>query len=151
MTAAPRKQHFTVAEANRRLPLVRAVVQDIVRLYGDVRERKERLDRLRSGRKRDGHDPHGEELEQVEEELQKDVGRLQAYVAELNELGAELKDPERGLIDFRSMMDGREVYLCWLLGEEEIGWWHELHAGFAGRQSLLEGSIPGAGTGEESE
>ena len=148
---APRKQHFTVAEANQRLPLVRAIVQDIARLYRDVKERKERLDRLRSGRKRDGRDLHSEELDQMDEELQKDVGRLQAYVEELNELGAELKDPERGLIDFRSMMDGREVYLCWLLGEDEIGWWHELHAGFAGRQSLMEGSIPGPGAGAESE
>jgi len=48
----------------------------------------------------------------------------------------ELTDIDQGLIDFRAEMDGREVYLCWKLGEERIDWWHELDAGFAGRQPL---------------
>ena len=51
--------------------------------------------------------------------------------------GIELKDYFTGLIDFPCRMDGREVYLCWRLGEPEVGHWHELDAGFAGRQKLL--------------
>jgi hypothetical protein len=47
-----------------------------------------------------------------------------------------VKDPATGLIDFRSLRGGREVYLCWRLGEGEIAWWHELDAGFQGRQPL---------------
>jgi hypothetical protein len=67
-------------------------------------------------------------------------------------LGAELKDPRVGLIDFLAQVDGRDVYLCWKLGEDEIAYWHELEAGFAGRQSLLEGSLPGGdGDVEDSE
>ena len=141
--------------SNSALPLVRAIVTDIVTKYGEVSERKARLDQIRQSHQSSGRGPHElyrEELVQVEEELDNEISRLQEYIDELEELGVELKDISRGLIDFRSMMDGREVYLCWLLGEEEVGHWHELDAGFAGRQSLLAGSssdgTPGAGADE---
>jgi hypothetical protein len=56
---------------------------------------------------------------------------------ELDALGIQLKDYMRGLIDFPSLRDGRIVLLCWYLGEgDRIEWWHDLEAGFAGRQSL---------------
>ncbi|MFM9905471.1 MAG: DUF2203 domain-containing protein [Pyrinomonadaceae bacterium] len=62
------------------------------------------------------------------------VGKL---TTELHQLGIELKDYTRGLIDFPSMRGDRVVLLCWQLGEgDEIGWWHEPDAGFAGRQPL---------------
>lgn len=62
------------------------------------------------------------------------VGKL---TTEIHELGVEMKDYERGLIDFPSMRSGRVVLLCWQLGEgDEIAWWHEPEAGFAGRQPL---------------
>ena len=51
-------------------------------------------------------------------------------------MACELKDIEQGLIDFRTEREGREVYLCWKLGEPDIRWWHELDAGFAGRRPL---------------
>jgi len=53
-------------------------------------------------------------------------------------MGIELKDPELGLVDFRSIREGREVYLCWQLGEEHLSFWHEIDTGFAGRQPLEE-------------
>jgi hypothetical protein len=63
-----------------------------------------------------------------------EVGRL---TSELDQDGIQLKDYVRGLIDFPSERDGRIVLLCWQLGEpDEIGWWHEIEAGFAGRQPL---------------
>ncbi|HMQ04040.1 MAG TPA: DUF2203 domain-containing protein [Pyrinomonadaceae bacterium] len=63
-----------------------------------------------------------------------DVGRL---TTEINDLGVQLKDHSQGLVDFPSMRDGRVVLLCWKLGEpEEIAWWHEVDAGFAGRQPI---------------
>ncbi len=82
-------------------------------------------------------------MEQIEQELKRDEEKLQEYVRELTELGVQLKDPERGLVDFPHMMDGRVVFLCWHHGEEELSFWHEVDAGFAGRQSLLESSIAG--------
>jgi hypothetical protein len=62
--------------------------------------------------------------------------RLSALVSELTDIGCELKDANIGLIDFIGRHDGRDIYLCWRLGEDNIQFWHELHAGFAGRQPI---------------
>jgi hypothetical protein len=84
---------------------------------------------------------YSEELAQIEEELEKDGQQLHVYVEELRDLGVEPKNGPEGLIDFPSQMDGRIVYLCWKLGESEVLHWHELDAGFRGRQSLVAGSV----------
>ena len=134
------KKYFTPAQANQTLPLVRAIVEDIVRNYADISERQDRLARIRkapgSGTA-DEQTPYSEELEQIEKELEKDAGKLSEYVDELAAFGAELKDPAIGLVDFPGLMQEREVCLCWKLGEPEIGYWHEVDAGFQGRQALL--------------
>lgn len=145
MPAAPvsPQKYFTVAEANRTLPLVKVIVGDIVTLAQDVKDRQERLRELRSrrpARKGNGGDAYSEEVQQMEEELESDVERLRGFIDELGKIGVELKDPLIGLVDFRSLMDGREVYLCWRHGENEVEYWHELDAGYSGRHSLLERS-----------
>jgi len=119
------------------LPLVRAIVQDIVIMYRYLLERRERLLEVKRARGQAVVTRmHAEELSQVEEDLQRDEEKLIGFVQELAELGAELKDPRIGLVDFQSLHDGRIVDLCWKLGEDEIGYWHDLNAGFAGRQSV---------------
>jgi hypothetical protein len=143
MNAQPKKRYYTVEEANHALPLVRAIVADIVCKHKEVFDRQERLEqvaRTHGGKGRDRDDFYGEEVAHALAEQQNDIAALNQYVQELEELGVELKDPARGLVDFRSIMEGREVYLCWLLGEDEVAYWHELDAGFAGRQSLMAGS-----------
>lgn len=129
-------KYFTVAEANKALPLVRAIVQDITVLASDLRERHERLMRLRPRKRSHLSDAHDEELEQGKAELERDQEKMEEYIRELAQLGVELKDPFAGLIDFPSLRNGRPVYLCWHLGEPEVAHWHELEAGFAGRQKL---------------
>jgi hypothetical protein len=129
------KRTFTVEQANAMLPLVRAITSDLADLSREVIERRERLSRISGGKQRE-RDPYSEEVAQIEEELEKDRHRLQGYVEELRELGVEPKNGPDGLIDFPAMLDGRLVYLCWKLGEAEVLHWHELEAGFAGRQSL---------------
>ena len=62
---------------------------------------------------------------------------LQAAVAELERREIVLRDLDRGLVDFPALRDGREVYLCWVDGEADISFWHELDAGYAGRQEPL--------------
>ncbi|MFQ5730513.1 MAG: DUF2203 domain-containing protein [Planctomycetaceae bacterium] len=136
-------KYYTIEEANRTLPLVGAIVRDIVDLYSDVHERRERLARLPSASHRDDRTPYSEEVAQIEAGIDADIERLQAFTDELESLGVELKDPLIGLIDFYSLMDGREVYLCWKLGEGDVAYWHELDAGFAGRQTLYESSVTG--------
>ena len=65
------------------------------------------------------------------------LAKIGERAGELEALGVQLKDYERGLIDFPSMRDGRVVLLCWQMGEgDEVSWWHDVDAGFAGRQPL---------------
>jgi hypothetical protein len=149
MNTSDAKKYFTVAEANAMLPLVRAIVDDIVRLWNEIEERKERLDQVRRlpGHRRDDDNPYDEEVQQIDEDIEREHRNLEEFCDELRRLGVELKDPRVGLIDFLTQIDGREAYLCWKLGEGDIAFWHELEAGFAGRQSLLEGSVPGGESG----
>jgi hypothetical protein len=136
---------FSVEEANRMLPLVRAIVGDLVQLAGEVTERRHRLNHLLGGRERELDDVYSEELAEVERGLHRDTQRLREYLTELRQLGVEPKG-EEGLVDFPAELDGRPVYLCWKLGEPEVMYWHELEAGFAGRQALAIDSV-GAGGG----
>ncbi|MBI2827433.1 MAG: DUF2203 domain-containing protein [Planctomycetia bacterium] len=134
------RKTFTVESANAALPLVRAIVSDLAQLSREVVERRDRLSLLLAGRERGSQDLYGEELTQIEEELEKDSRRLQEYVEELRQLGVEPKNGPEGLVDFPAVMDGRPVYLCWKLGEPEVLHWHDLDAGFRGRQPLTAGT-----------
>lgn len=131
------KKYFTVAEANNALPLIRAIVRDVTTLAQNLRERHERLQRLRPDKRFRLSDAHDEEMQQVRVELERGQEKMEEYVRELRQLGVELKDYTIGLIDFPSLMNGRPVYLCWRLDEAEVGHWHELDAGFAGRKKLM--------------
>jgi hypothetical protein len=129
------KRYFTPAEANSMLPLVRAIVKDIVDLAHSLRDQNARMERLTlEGVARGILTP--EQLDEEQAAFEKDQEQLQAFVEELRGLGVELKDPLVGLVDFPGRMDDREVCLCWKLGEADVAWWHETNAGFQGRQPL---------------
>ncbi|HJT77137.1 MAG TPA: DUF2203 domain-containing protein [Gemmataceae bacterium] len=130
------KKYFTVAEANARLPLVRAIVRDIMALAQDLRERHERLTRIRGKEHGALGEAYQEELQQAQDDFDREQEQMHAYAQELHDLGVELKEPLIGLVDFPGWMNGREVYLCWRAGEPEVGYWHELDAGFPGRQKI---------------
>ena len=66
------------------------------------------------------------------------IDQMQAGVARIDELGITLREIETGLIDFPALVAGRQVWLCWRLGEGNVEWWHELGDGFGGRQTLAE-------------
>jgi hypothetical protein len=131
------KKYFTVAGANATLPLLRAIVQDIANLARDLHERHDRLMRVMPTKGAAIGEAHQEELQQIQADFDRDRERMEDFEQELRDLGVELKDYRTGLIDFPCWMDNREVYLCWKLGEPEIGHWHEVDAGFAGRRKLM--------------
>jgi hypothetical protein len=66
------------------------------------------------------------------------VDQMQAEVAWLDERSIALRDISTGLIDFPALVNGRQVWLCWRLGEDSLGWWHELDTGFGGRRALAD-------------
>ena len=126
---------FSVEEANKALPLVKAIVADIVRQFQLVNDLKQRLAPVQNDRRRPANDPYAEETAQSHAELDSEELKLTTFIEELSRLGVELKGPD-GLCDFPSLREGREVYLCWRLGEAEVSHWHEKNAGFPGRQPL---------------
>jgi hypothetical protein len=130
------KKFYTLEEANATLPLLRSILRDITELARSLRERLDRLTRIVTQPAVMG-DAYREEQEQIQNDVEQDQERMQEYVQELKNLHVELKDYDTGLVDFPCWLDGRAVYLCWRLGEPEIGYWHELDAGFSGRQKLL--------------
>lgn len=132
----PKQKFFTVEEANNTLPLVRAIVSDIVRQYQAVQSLRERLSSLRRDKRRPTQDVYSEEIAHSQAEHEAEEARLVALIDELKSLGIEMKGPDSGLCDFPSLRDGRVVCLCWRLGEPQVMHWHEVDAGFAGRQPL---------------
>ena len=135
--AGKKRKYFTAEEANKALPLVKMIVGDIVRQYRTVEDLQQRLALVSKDRRKPSKDVYAEELAQSEAELDTEERKLGSYIDELKKLGVEFKGPD-GLCDFYSIIDGREVFLCWRLGEEEVGHWHDLDSGFAGRQPLTE-------------
>jgi len=132
----PLKKFFTPAQANAMLPLVGRIVRDIAEQAQQMRALLDRLDRLAI--EPDSPNPlAAEEIENIEDAVDGGRDRLEELVRELHGLGVLLKDYFAGLVDFPCWMDGREVYLCWKLGEAEVAHWHEVEAGFSGRQKLM--------------
>ncbi|MBK8464988.1 MAG: DUF2203 domain-containing protein [Chloracidobacterium sp.] len=121
---------FTPAEANAILPSIIPKLELIRSLYARVEGLRDAARAAASASDFGGGMEGGTTYVNT---LYK-IGKL---TTDLYELGIEIKDPSRGLIDFPSMRGDRVVLLCWQLGEdEEIGWWHETDGGFAGRQPL---------------
>jgi hypothetical protein len=126
-------QLFTVDHANRTLPLVRRIVEDVVRSHGRWQEAIIELDLLVPGVRAEFPDPRATALEREIQSIARDIDQFQG---ELDALGIQLKDRRIGLIDFPSEMDGRRVLLCWRLGEPSVQYWHDEQGGYAGRRPL---------------
>ncbi len=138
--AGKKRKYFSVEEANKALPLVRMIMTDIVRQYRVVEDLQRRLSLVQKTSRKSAGDPYSEELAQSQAELDSEESKLGAYIDELRKLGVEFKGPD-GLCDFYSMVDGREVFLCWKLGEPEVLYWHELESNFLGRQPIGAGAL----------
>ena len=120
--------HYSLEEARALLPWVAeqlATLRDARERLTDTEKREELVE---SAPGNGGGDP-GKQVGDAFVELQSGLARFA-------EREIVLRDLDRGLVDFPSLRDGREVYLCWVDGERDIGFWHELDAGFAGREEL---------------
>ena len=127
------RKTFTVASANRMLPLVRRIVSDAVRDYLRWQETVRQFEIASLKSSADRPDATAEALQREAEQLARDI---EGYIAEATELGVMVKGLDTGLVDFPGEIDGRPVLLCWQLGEDKVRYWHEEDAGFAGRQPL---------------
>ena len=122
------ERHYTVEQANAAIPWVR-----------------ERIDRMRAAREQLGDEEARAALADAAPAngggrpglvVSEAFLQLQGALRDLQEMEVVLRDLERGLIDFPALRDGREVYLCLEDGEGEIGYWHDIEAGHAGREPI---------------
>lgn len=126
---------FTVEQANRTLPLVRRIVADIVATYPRWQERVTEIELIAGVSTASNPDVR---LEPLEREAQALAAEIEGYIREIEDVGAEYRMPAgTGLVDFPGEIAGRRVFLCWRLGEHAVEYWHDVDAGFAGRQPLI--------------
>jgi len=131
----PRK-YFTLAEANRTLPLVKRIVADLMELHPQWRDLVSQYELVAA----QARPEWGESGEQVglRGRIDEVAGRINDYLGELEQIGCMFKGFEQGLVDFHGKLDGKEMFWCWKHGEEKIEYWHELETGYAGRQPVPE-------------
>lgn len=116
-----------MSEANA---LTRSVGARIRAARADAQRYRELIEALRAGKFQ------GEERVARAREAEEARRAVMGMVEELGEQGIEVKGLDEGLVDFPALYQGREVYLCWRLGEPEVAWWHPIHTGAAGRQPV---------------
>jgi hypothetical protein len=122
-------RYFSLDEANAVVTVIRPLMREILDIRQSIlAKRPEAWPALEKSAGNGGS--------KVASELALEFKRLDGLVRQVLATGVEIKDINSGLVDFLALREGREVYLCWQYGEDEIGFWHDLDAGFAGRQAL---------------
>jgi len=152
---------FDLDEANELIPEVRTILEGLRDERAELIRLRDRLLLIeaaadtpsqspteanvratrRSAESADGdEEPAGRSAERrvLRLRMQGVIDQMQAGVARIDELGVSLREIETGLIDFPALVAGRQVWLCWRLGEGNVEWWHELGDGFGGRQALAD-------------
>jgi hypothetical protein len=137
-----RRRNFTVGEANALLPHLREILAEIQELRGSVGERTDQikiLDVIWGRGIQDPENPDHDDFEGHRQAIGSAVKEIERLIRE-EILGLGVRFPpgglEHGLLDFPTRLDGRWVYLCWRLGESELGAWHEVADGYSGRKPL---------------
>src|SRR5919205_3002714 len=140
---------YDLDRANAQIPELRDILEllrhqreELIRLRDLVLERQSRVEAATesgSGSSRSSDDDEADdELRLIRLRMQGLIDQMQAGVARIDALGITLRDIETGLVDFPALASGRQVWLCWRLGEDEVGWWHELSTGFSDRRPLID-------------
>jgi hypothetical protein len=122
-------RYFTLEEANRLIPTLEQELSELRTLRQDLEELGGELSPLFEVIRHNGGHRKTPRFLQLAQELGEILERIKSH-------GCLIKNVDPGLIDFPHIREGREVYLCWRSGEEEIQYWHDIDAGFAGRQSI---------------
>ncbi len=123
------QKFFTLQEANDTLKLIRPLMEEVQSIRQKILDKQpETWDAIEKSVGNGGN--------RTLSRMVGDFERLDALVHRILDTGAQVKDINLGLLDFSAMKEGREVYLCWMYGEGEIAFWHEVEDGFSGRQPI---------------
>lgn len=127
---------FTLEEAGDLLPRVRLLAEGLVERKRALDGAESRREELRARIGANGGDITPADVREAEQAVAQEAAVVAAAVDELQELGVLVKDLDLGLVDFPSLREEEVVLLCWRVGEEEIGYWHGLEEGYAGRKPV---------------
>lgn len=130
------ERYFTPEEANAALEQVRPLAERMVELRRELIEAQAREEKLAAKVAGNGGGIDLSAAAEAAAETERALRTLAESVDRIVELGVQVKDLDVGLLDFPSLREGKEVLLCWRLGEERVAWWHRPEDGFAGRQPL---------------
>ncbi len=128
-------KYFTREEAEALLPQIEPLLLDLQQCHAMLLALRGELEMLHERMRGNGHGLH-ERFSHLSRQHAAAIEEANRLIRRIQAFGCQLKDPAMGLIDFPALRDGREVLLCWRLGEPAIRWWHEVDAGFQGRQPL---------------
>jgi hypothetical protein len=120
-------RYFSPLEANETMLVIRPLVDEILRIRADIQSHQPELWPAIQRSVGNGGSA-------ALSKLYVDFERLDALVHRIQDLGVHIKDLNTGLMDFPALRAGREIYLCWRLGEERVEFWHDMESGFSGRQ-----------------
>ena len=121
------QRYFTLEQAQAALDIIRPLVADIMEIRQSILDREPEVWPVVAKAAGNGGS-------KVASQLAQEFGRLDQAIRAILATGVLLKDVNIGLVDFPALQEGREIYLCWKYGEETISFWHEIDAGFSGRQ-----------------
>ncbi|HXF84296.1 MAG TPA: DUF2203 domain-containing protein [Anaerolineales bacterium] len=124
-------RYFTLQEANEALAIIRPMVEEMMAIGENIRAHQPELWSAVQNSAGNGGNP-------TLSKILPEFDRLDALLHRAQAMGVEIKDLTIGLVDFPALRYGRVVYLCWKYGEESIQFWHEVDAGFAGRQPIAD-------------
>ena len=128
--------YFTLQEANELVPWLEETFQSIAPLYQRAQRLREQVAAVELRIRGNGGSEAGGDLEHHRRHLEQTDQLIEEQMQEVQRKGIIVRSIETGLVDFPTIEEGREIYLCWRRGEPEIGFWHEVDAGIAGRQPL---------------
>src|SRR4051794_829007 len=132
-------RYFSLEQANRVLPKVEAAVRTAIGLKAELQSAEEAIrDLNRRVMMSGGMVVNRESALAQRQSRERSAERLQEAMEEITEYGCQVKDLDIGLLDFPTLYRGREVLLCWRLGEQKIEYWHDLEEGFRGRKPIDE-------------
>lgn len=136
------KQYFSVAEANRLIPVLETAFGRMLQMNAQIRDAYRRLADAGFAPSAEDFDlaPPGASQAVISElaTLRTLIDALKDQILALRASGCIIKDIDRGLVDWYAQREGRDIFLCWQLGEKAVGFWHEIDAGYAGRRPLSE-------------
>ena len=130
------RKTFTLEEARGLVDWLENIFRSVDPIRNRLTELGEQIRKIQTGIASNGGGASNEQFEMYQRDFDETAHRIEELIKPINDKGILVKSIQQGLVDFPSIREGREVYLCWQLGEQSVMFWHEVDIGFMGRKPL---------------